>query len=192
MPCKCHRVVCEEHAAEFRPFEEPCVGVTIAPPNALNVCWCTRCGNVVYAKTQPHEDPGYCPYCQIEPENKQPAYQQLIYRLDEARQLASVLADIEKNPFIFDDCPIHGPWRVGSRMGGLMRSTCPKCDEEIDKRVHLPPTSPDNPISRGIQFAAEVAHVTAVALEPQPACHRIGIHIVPVGTKKCQLCGKEI
>lgn len=183
MPCKCHRVVCEEHAAEFRPFEEPCVGVTIAPPNALNVCWCTRCGNVVYANTQPHEDPGYCPYCQIEPENKQPAYQQLIYRLDEARQLASVLADIEKNPFIFDDCPIHGPWRVGSRMGGLMRSTCPKCDEDtvIAGKARMPPPNPTNPMADLLP-----------TLEPQPACHRIGIHIVPVGTKKCQLCGKEI
>lgn len=178
------------------------------PPVELNVCWCNRCGNVVYAVTRPHEDPGYCPYCTMTPEEQQPDYQQLTYRLDEARQLATQLADIEQNPFIFDDCPIHGPWRVGSRMGGIMRSTCPKCDEMdavIAGKAHMPPPNltnpmadllpalnPDNPISRGIQFATEVAKVTAVAIEPQPPCSRTGIHMVQAGMKKCQWCGKEI
>lgn len=27
MSCKCHKLVCEEHAAPLRPFEEPSVGV---------------------------------------------------------------------------------------------------------------------------------------------------------------------
>jgi hypothetical protein len=43
-----------------------------------------------------------------------------------------------------------------------------------------------------VSLATGVANATATALEPQPACHRIGIHMVPVGMKKCQLCGKEI
>lgn len=60
------------------------------------------------------------------------------------------------------------------------------------KRAMLGTPDPNNPISRGVQFAAEVAGVTAVALEPQPACRRTGIHMVPVGHQKCQLCGEVL
>ncbi len=43
-----------------------------------------------------------------------------------------------------------------------------------------------------VSFITGMADETAKALKPQPACQRTGIHMVPVGTKKCQLCGKEI
>ncbi len=43
---------------------------------------------------------------------------------------AAFLADVQKNPFIVDECPVHGPWKVGRRTGGLLQLTCPKCDNE--------------------------------------------------------------
>jgi len=81
----------------------------------------------------------------------------------------------------FERCPDHN---MMHEMSGF--------NVDAVKRAMLGTPDPNNPISRGIQFAIEVAGVTAVALEPQPACHRTGIHMVPVGHTRCSLCGKEV
>ena len=33
-----------------------------------------------------------------------------------------------------DFCPIHGPWKLGPKMGGLFVATCPGCCAEIANR----------------------------------------------------------